>query len=59
MLEVARVAPERPAERPESLTDQERRIPEFIAGGPTNREIAGRMFLATRRLGIEGGHHAG
>jgi two-component system, NarL family, response regulator DevR len=32
------------------LTDQERRILEFIAEGLTNREIAGRMFLAEKTV---------
>jgi two-component system, NarL family, response regulator DevR len=32
------------------LTDQERRILEFVAEGLTNREIAGRMFLAEKTI---------
>jgi two-component system, NarL family, response regulator DevR len=32
------------------LTDQERRILEYIAGGRTNREIAGAMFLAEKTV---------
>jgi DNA-binding NarL/FixJ family response regulator len=33
-----------------SLTDQERRILEYIAEGLTNREIAGRLFLAEKTV---------
>ncbi|MET0419230.1 MAG: response regulator transcription factor [Actinoplanes sp.] len=33
-----------------ALTEQERRILEFIAEGLTNREIAGRMFLAEKTV---------
>ncbi|MCU7729412.1 response regulator transcription factor [Actinoplanes sp. KI2] len=32
------------------LTDQERRILDYIADGDTNREIAGRMFLAEKTV---------
>jgi len=33
-----------------SLTDQERRILDFVAQGLTNREIAGQMFLAEKTV---------
>jgi DNA-binding NarL/FixJ family response regulator len=33
-----------------NLTDQERRILAFIAEGMTNREIAGKMFLAEKTV---------
>ncbi|MEV4214144.1 response regulator transcription factor [Micromonospora sp. NPDC049662] len=33
-----------------SLTEQERRILEYVAEGLTNREIAGRMFLAEKTV---------
>jgi two-component system response regulator DevR len=33
-----------------SLTDQERKILEYVAEGLTNREIAGRMFLAEKTV---------
>src|SRR5690606_14889766 len=42
-----------PVEEPEelrALTEQERRILEHIAEGLTNREIAGRMFLAEKTV---------
>ncbi|MFY1670819.1 response regulator [Plantactinospora sp. WMMB334] len=34
----------------QSLTEQERRILEYVAEGLTNREIAGRMFLAEKTV---------
>ena len=34
----------------DSLTDQERRILEYVAEGLTNREIAGKMFLAEKTV---------
>jgi two-component system, NarL family, response regulator DevR len=34
----------------QSLTDQERKILEYVAQGLTNREIAGRMFLAEKTV---------
>ncbi len=40
---------EQPSEL-KSLTEQERRILEFIAEGLTNREIAARMFLAEKTV---------
>jgi two-component system response regulator DevR len=42
-----------PVEEPKelrALTEQERRILEYIAEGLTNREIAGRMFLAEKTV---------
>jgi DNA-binding NarL/FixJ family response regulator len=33
-----------------SLTEQERRILEYVAEGLTNREIAGKMFLAEKTV---------
>ncbi|SNY59149.1 response regulator [Paractinoplanes atraurantiacus] len=49
VLERIRHGVEQPQEL-RSLTDQERRILEFIAEGLTNREIAGRMFLAEKTV---------
>jgi DNA-binding NarL/FixJ family response regulator len=49
VLERIRHGVEQPRELA-SLTDQERRILEFIAEGLTNREIAGRMFLAEKTV---------
>jgi two-component system response regulator DevR len=49
VLERIRNGVEQPRELA-SLTDQERRILEFIAEGLTNREIAGRMFLAEKTV---------
>ena len=49
VLDRIRKGPERPAEL-EALTDQERRILELIADGLTNRQIAGRMFLAEKTI---------
>jgi DNA-binding NarL/FixJ family response regulator len=49
VLERIRSGVEQPRELA-SLTDQERRILEFVAEGLTNREIAGRMFLAEKTV---------
>ncbi|MFC0527663.1 response regulator [Phytohabitans kaempferiae] len=49
VLERIRHGVEEPREL-RSLTEQERRILEFIAEGLTNREIAGRMFLAEKTV---------
>jgi two-component system, NarL family, response regulator DevR len=49
VLERIRHGVEQPRELA-SLTDQERRILEFVAEGLTNREIAGRMFLAEKTV---------
>jgi two-component system, NarL family, response regulator DevR len=49
VLHRIRVGPEQPAEL-RGLTEQERRILGLIAEGLTNREIAGRMFLAEKTV---------
>lgn len=49
VLERIRNGVEQPRELA-GLTDQERRILEFVAEGLTNREIAGRMFLAEKTV---------
>jgi len=49
VLERIRHGVEQPRELA-GLTDQERRILEFIAEGLSNREIAGRMFLAEKTV---------
>jgi two-component system response regulator DevR len=49
VLERIRHGVEQPRELA-SLTDQERRILEHVAGGLTNREIAGKMFLAEKTV---------
>jgi two-component system, NarL family, response regulator DevR len=49
VLERIRRGVEQPSELA-SLTSQERKILEFIAEGLTNREIAGRMFLAEKTV---------
>jgi len=49
VLERIRTGIEEPAEL-RSLTDQERRILEYIAEGLTNHEIAQRMFLADKTV---------
>jgi two-component system, NarL family, response regulator DevR len=49
VLERIRNGVEQPRELA-SLTDQERKILEFVAEGLTNREIAGRMFLAEKTV---------
>ncbi|WP_444950503.1 response regulator [Micromonospora ureilytica] len=49
VLERIRNGVEQPHEL-RSLTEQERRILEYIAEGLTNREIAGRMFLAEKTV---------
>ncbi|WP_127509642.1 response regulator [Actinoplanes solisilvae] len=49
VLERIRHGVEQPRELA-ALTEQERRILEFIAEGLTNREIAGRMFLAEKTV---------
>ncbi|MEU8233182.1 response regulator transcription factor [Actinoplanes sp. NPDC048967] len=49
VLERIRHGVEQPRELA-ALTDQERRILEFVAEGLTNREIAGRMFLAEKTI---------
>ncbi|MCU7731082.1 response regulator transcription factor [Actinoplanes sp. KI2] len=49
VLERIRHGVEQPRELA-GLTDQERRILEFIAEGLTNREVAGRMFLAEKTV---------
>jgi DNA-binding NarL/FixJ family response regulator len=49
VLERIRKGPEQPDEL-RSLTEQERRILALIAEGLTNREIAGRMFLAEKTV---------
>jgi DNA-binding NarL/FixJ family response regulator len=49
VLERIRNGVEQPRELA-ALTDQERRILEFVAEGLTNREIAGRMFLAEKTV---------
>jgi two-component system, NarL family, response regulator DevR len=49
VLERIRHGVEQPRELA-ALTDQERRILEYIAQGLTNREIAGRMFLAEKTV---------
>lgn len=49
VLERIRSGVEQPQEL-KSLTEQERRILEYVAEGLTNREIAGRMFLAEKTV---------
>ena len=49
VLERIRHGVEQPAEL-RSLTEQERRILEYVAEGLTNREIAGKMFLAEKTV---------
>ncbi|MEU8157538.1 response regulator transcription factor [Micromonospora sp. NPDC048986] len=49
VLERVRNGVEQPREL-RSLTEQERRILEYVAEGLTNREIAGRMFLAEKTV---------
>jgi DNA-binding NarL/FixJ family response regulator len=49
VLERIRTGVERPREF-ESLTEQERRILEYVAEGLTNREIAAKMFLAEKTV---------
>jgi two-component system, NarL family, response regulator DevR len=49
VLERIRTGVEQPHEL-RSLTEQERRILEYVAEGLTNREIAGRMFLAEKTV---------
>jgi DNA-binding NarL/FixJ family response regulator len=49
VLERIRHGVEQPRELA-SLTEQERRILEYVAEGLTNREIAGRMFLAEKTV---------
>jgi DNA-binding NarL/FixJ family response regulator len=49
VLERIRHGVEQPRELA-SLTDQEHRILEYVAEGMTNREIAGRMFLAEKTV---------
>ena len=49
VLERIRKGVEQPRELA-ALTDQERRILEYVAEGLTNREIAGRMFLAEKTV---------
>lgn len=49
VLERIRSGVEQPREL-KALTEQERRILEYVAEGLTNREIAGRMFLAEKTV---------
>ncbi|MEU0155099.1 response regulator transcription factor [Micromonospora fulviviridis] len=49
VLERIRSGVEQPREL-KSLTEQERRILEYVAKGLTNREIAGKMFLAEKTV---------
>jgi len=49
VLERIRSGVDEPSEL-RSLTEQERRILEYVAEGLTNREIAGRMFLAEKTV---------
>ncbi|WP_091085885.1 response regulator [Micromonospora nigra] len=49
VLDRIRSGVEQPREL-ESLTEQERRILEYVAEGLTNREIAGKMFLAEKTV---------
>ncbi|WP_405095069.1 response regulator [Micromonospora sp. NBC_01412] len=49
VLERIRSGVEQPSEL-KSLTEQERRILEYVAEGLTNREIAGKMFLAEKTV---------
>ncbi|MFI2711163.1 MULTISPECIES: response regulator [unclassified Micromonospora] len=49
VLERIRSGVEQPREL-KSLTEQERRILEYVAEGLTNREIAGKMFLAEKTV---------
>lgn len=49
VLERIRNGVEQPREL-KSLTEQERRILEYVAQGLTNREIAGKMFLAEKTV---------
>ncbi|MCW3818377.1 response regulator transcription factor [Micromonospora sp. DR5-3] len=49
VLERIRSGVEEPREL-KSLTEQERRILEYVAEGLTNREIAGKMFLAEKTV---------
>ncbi|MDQ0370764.1 response regulator [Catenuloplanes indicus] len=49
VLERIRTGVEEPREL-RSLTEQERRILEYVAEGLTNREIAGKMFLAEKTV---------
>ncbi|AVT28613.1 MULTISPECIES: response regulator transcription factor [unclassified Plantactinospora] len=49
VLDRIRTGVEQPREF-QSLTEQERRILEYVAEGLTNREIAGKMFLAEKTV---------
>ncbi|RGC70261.1 Transcriptional regulatory protein DevR (DosR) [Micromonospora sp. MW-13] len=49
VLERIRSGVEQPSEL-KALTEQERRILEYVAEGLTNREIAGKMFLAEKTV---------
>jgi DNA-binding NarL/FixJ family response regulator len=49
VLERIRSGVEQPSEL-KSLTEQERRILEYVAEGLTNREIAAKMFLAEKTV---------
>lgn len=49
VLERIRSGVEKPREL-QALTEQERRILEYVAEGLTNREIAGKMFLAEKTV---------
>jgi DNA-binding NarL/FixJ family response regulator len=49
VLERIRSGVEQPREL-KTLTEQERRILEYVAEGLTNREIAGKMFLAEKTV---------
>ncbi|MFI7607492.1 response regulator [Micromonospora sp. NPDC049366] len=49
VLDRIRSGVEQPSEL-KALTDQERRILEYVAEGLTNREIAGKMFLAEKTV---------
>ncbi len=49
VLERIRSGVEQPREL-QALTEQERRILEYVAEGMTNREIAGKMFLAEKTV---------
>src|SRR2546421_5618923 len=49
VLDRIRTGIEEPSEL-KALTDQERRVLEYIAEGLTNREIAGRMFLSEKTV---------
>ncbi len=48
-------APRRPADPLEVLTAREQEVLEVLAGGLTNREIAGRLFISEKTVGVHVG----